>query len=275
MNRSYTLGILAVALVPLVAPGSASAEPTGTPPVIVVDQNQLQPAQPQPQPQPGYGPSYGQPDPGYGQPQPGYGQPQPTYGQPDPSYGQPQPAYGTPQPVPLSAPRPRVRVGGAVLGGATLVGGDTAGSASGVGGAAGRIGVQINPRWGIYLNEQALIGGYLQVAPTGATRTIVFASVYTSVLGSAVFGDRFELAFGPSIDAVSAISVGTFSGGVYVGAFEGRAAGLHLRAALLLGSPDPLTGGRSGFALSLEAHPTFFGGFTLTTISVGLGADWY
>lgn len=206
---------------------------------------------------------------------PSYG-PAQTYAQPTPQ--QVDPGYGyAPAPVPPPMPVyvPHVRWGFSILGGATNASGHSAGSASGFGGASGRIGVQINPRWGVYLNEEGLIGGYL-LAGYGWATTVVFATAHTSVLGSYTVGNRLELALGPSVDSLSAVSVSaTSSGTTAAGAYEGTAFGVHMRAALQLGRENPATGGRSGFVLSFDAHPSFYGGFTLTTLAFGLGADWY
>lgn len=262
-----------ICLATIVALGTSSVayagETPGAPPVIVVET----PPPPVQSPPPAYGG-----DPAYGG-GPAYGT-DPAYGQPaqavDPGYGYAQQPAPMPQ-APIAAPVyvPHLRWGVSILGGVTETSGDAAGGASGLGGASVRIGVQINPSWGVYLNETGLVGGYVLAGYSWAS-TVVFATAYTSIMGSYTVGNRLELALGPSADALSAVSVNvTSSGGTAVGAYEGTAFGLHLRAALMLGRSNVVTGGRSGFSLSFEAHPTFYGGFTLTTLSIGLGGDWY
>ncbi len=236
----------------------AGEEEPASPPVIVVDPSTNPPPAGTPPAHGGTGTYGADPNAGAAQPQ---------------SMAYAQPATFVPQLAePFSAPR--VRYGFSILGGVTAVGGDYAGSASGVGGASGRIGVQINRQWGVYLNEQAVIGGYI-LAGYDWVRTVVFASAQTSLMGSFIARDRLEIALGPSLDALAAISVDATSSATAVGAYEGTAFGLHLRAAVLLGRVDPTLPGRAGFSLSLEAHPTFFSGFTLMTLCVGLGGDWY
>lgn len=257
MKRHTPSSLLAT----VVALGAASVAHAGedetppAPPVIVVDTP---------------------PPPVESAPPPAYAEP--TYGQPvqvvEQGYVYPQ----QPAPVPaVVAPVyvPHVRWGFSILGGVTDTGGNAAGGASGFGGASVRVGVQIRPEWGVYLNEQGLIGGYV-MAGSGWASTVVFATANTSLVGSYTLANRLELALGPSLDALSAVSVSVnSSGGTAVGAYEGTAIGLHMRAALMLGRENVTTGGRSGFSLSFEAHPTFYAGFTLTTLAVGLGGEWY
>lgn len=250
-NAGNAAFIAWVAIATLASPLARAQQPA---PVIVVDPNTQQGAQP-----------YPTQDPNYAQ-QPVMMQPQP-----DPMM-QAQPVMVEPFSL------PRLRAGVTVFGGPAIPGGSGS-SAGGFGGASGRLGIQINRMWGVYYHLQASIGGYVYASDTAAIAT-VFAAAYNTVAGSVTLADRLEFAFGPSLDSFALVSASVDSGSTGGSsakalALAGTGFGLHGRISIACGRMYPELMRRSGFAISLDLHPTFFDGGVLFTAAIGLGAEWY
>jgi hypothetical protein len=138
-----------------------------------------------------------------------------------------------------------------------------------------RIGYQINHLLGIYGNISPFVWlGTSSLTVGGKTPDVgAIAGVQTAPMISVTPIDLLEIAAGPSADYLTggSTSVGT----VTASAFSSVYLGIHGRLALHFGSRNPDTGRRKGFALGVDAHPTFTPGSAVTFFTLTLGADWY
>lgn len=140
-----------------------------------------------------------------------------------------------------------------------------------------RVGYQINHLVGVYGNISPFVwlGTSSLTGPAGAKPDIgAIAGVQLSPMASITPIDLVEIAAGPSADYLTG---GSVSGplGSSVGGFSSVYFGIHGRVALHFGSRNPDTGRRKGFALGVDAHPTFTPGSAVTFFTLTLGADWY
>lgn len=176
----------------------------------------------------------------------------------------PAPAEGGMLKLPI-----RFRRGFNIGGGVTL-----GGSLSGVGGAAARFGVQITDMFSAYYQVTALVGGYGRSTSAGGVSVGIFAGAYSSFMAGTTFFDFIDVGFGPSVDVLDILSASAGPGTAGAGIGAGVFFGLDARVALAIPSHKP-DGGRSGFCITFDAHPTFVGGGTITAMTVGLGGEWY
>lgn len=163
----------------------------------------------------------------------------------------------------------RFRRGFNIGGGVTL-----GGSLSGVGGAAARFGVQITDMFSAYYQVTALVGGYGRGSASGGVSVGIFAGAYSSFMAGTTFFDFIDVGFGPSVDVLDILSASAGPGTAGAGIGAGVFFGLDTRVAFAIPSHKP-DGGRSGFCITFDAHPTFVGGGTITAMTVGLGGEWY
>lgn len=169
-------------------------------------------------------------------------------------------------------PGGRLRIGFNINGGL----GTTTGLSGPVIGGTFRVGYQINRLLGIYGNFTP----YVWVASSSLAGVSVSAAagVQNSPMISVTPIDLLEIAAGPSIDYIGSASTtvaGAPGGGGGTSAGAGAYFGIHGRLALHLGGRNPETGRRKGFAIGADAHPSFVTGGAFTTLTLGLGADWY
>ena len=141
----------------------------------------------------------------------------------------------------VDSPRLRFGIGGEL--------GGFAGAAHGaLGGIALRLGVQFNELIAIYWQSQGLLGRFLPAPGDG----LAGFSFNTAMLDFTV-GNIVQLGIGPSLDFVWGCSEehqnACSSSGAYLGG--------DARIAVVLGGAGP--GRRTGLALSLDIHPTWFG----------------
>jgi hypothetical protein len=148
--------------------------------------------------------------------------------------------------------------------GFTIGGGGIVGQSAGVvAGAQIRLGVQFNEWVGLFYQGHGLGGAFIDAENAGA----IGAALNTLMVELLIF-DTLHLGVGPSVDA-GAFGVCNESGcGGQTGAFFG----IDGRVALTLGSHG--IGSDSGFSISANVHPIFFDGFTLVTITGGIGGEW-
>jgi hypothetical protein len=161
----------------------------------------------------------------------------------------------------------RLRGGFSILGGVTY-----GGRLSGVGGASGRIGAQITPVFSAYYQATGLLGGY-GVISQELVVVGVFAAAYNTFMAGFTLFNFLDLGVGPSADVLVRVSSSAQAGAASAGIGAGTAFGLDFRAAFAFSGAS--TGRRSGFCLTLAAHPTFVVGGVLTTFTLGLGGEWY
>ena len=144
----------------------------------------------------------------------------------------------------------RVR-GGFSLGGGLVTGQNV--DVGGTGSIALRLGAQLNRYFAIQYQNAPTAFAFV---PHEQNASIVGFIDTNSVLAAFDLGDHFEVGAGPSLDFawLGGCDVST----VRCDTSRGVAGGLHGRAALLIGSRDPETGRRVGFAVGLDAHPVIF-----------------
>jgi hypothetical protein len=134
--------------------------------------------------------------------------------------------------------------------------------------AQGRLGAQINRMFAVFYQPTATLG---VTATAGSAAAVVTSQ--NAIVGNVTLADVFEVGLGPSIDYV-AMGAGSVGGAVVAGA--GVAFGADARLAWIPGGANNAESGRrSGFAITLNVHPTFAGGTTLVPVTLGLGADWF
>lgn len=143
------------------------------------------------------------------------------------------------------------------------VGGGFVGAAHGaVGGIEPRVGVQFNDVFAIYVQGQGLIGQFL---PGPGDNLAGFA--FHSLMFEITLADTFQFGAGPSLDFVwgcderyqsSCTSSGPYTGG-------------NFRFAFLV--DEHIAHRRSGFVVSFDAHPTWFGRDASIALLLGLGYE--
>jgi hypothetical protein len=103
----------------------------------------------------------------------------------------------------------------------------------------------------------------------------VFLSYYNSVLAGLTIGHWLDLAIGPSIDSIAALSAGASADGAGIEAIGGTSIGAHARIAAILGTRPTHDARRMGLSVSLDVHPTFIQDTVLMTIALGIGGEFY
>jgi hypothetical protein len=127
-------------------------------------------------------------------------------------------------------------------------------------GLSGRIGAQLSPMFGVYYQLSPallLLSGGTGVVGGGPSFN-GGATVYNTAFASVTLAKMLELAAGPSADLV-AVNTGVGTGTPTFGFGIGGKAALHL----------------GHFVIGLDVHPSFYSGTAFTTLTVGLGGDWY
>jgi hypothetical protein len=128
-----------------------------------------------------------------------------------------------------------------------------------------RLGVQLGRYFGILLQEQPNL-----FLISNSDGLVAGFGINNSLLAELTLFDHLQLAAGPSFDYLAG---GGCSDTCTAGA--GLGFGLHARAAFVFGGRDPQGGRRSGFSLSVNLHPLFFGGTAFFFTTFGIGGDWY
>jgi hypothetical protein len=143
--------------------------------------------------------------------------------------------------------------------------------ASGLNGAAIglqlRLGAQVNQWFAVYYQGHALVGGI--VGGSEATGAGVLGAGFNSLMAELTL-PLLHLGAGPSIDYVGIAGCSATSG---CSPETGAHFGIDGRAALVIGGHGP--GRHGGFAINFNVHPTFIDGSVLTTLSLGLGGEFY
>lgn len=145
------------------------------------------------------------------------------------------------------------------------VGGGFVGAAHGaLGGAAVRVGIQINDVVAVYLQGQGLIGQFL---PSPGDGLAGFA--FHTLMVDFTIADAVQIGVGPALDFVwgcdGRYQPSCSGSGPYLGG--------DVRLAFLAGSHGP--GRREGFVFSFDAHPTWFGNDAAITLLAGIGFELY
>jgi len=136
--------------------------------------------------------------------------------------------------------------------------------------AQGRLGAQINRMFSVFYQPTGTVG---VMASAGSAAAVVTAQ--NAIVGNLTLADVFEVGVGPSIDYVAAGAASVAAGGAGIAA-AGVAFGADARLAWIPGGASGAESGRrSGFAITLNVHPTFAGGMTIVPVTLGLGADWF
>jgi hypothetical protein len=168
-----------------------------------------------------------------------------------------------PPDTPRSAEPSRARIRAGVSGhlGLLVMPGDisSAASAHPAFSASGRVGVQVNHLFGVYVQET------LGLAPSTDGSAILF-STFTSIPASFTLFHRLELAFGPSMDLLVSVAEGDAASALFLG-FDGR-------VAYTFGSGVGEQGRRRGFTLSINTHPTL-ANVTFFVLTLGAGYEWF
>jgi hypothetical protein len=143
------------------------------------------------------------------------------------------------------------------------VGGGFVGAAhGGMGGAEVRVGLQLNNVFAIYVQGQGLIGQFLP-APGDGLAGFAFHSLMFEV----TVGDTFQFGAGPSLDVIW----GCDDRYQRACASNGPYAGGNFRFGILV--DEHIRHRRSGFVVSFEAHPTWFGDQASVSLLLGLGYE--
>jgi len=143
------------------------------------------------------------------------------------------------------------------------VGGGFVGAAhGGVGGIAPRVGVQFNDVFAIYVQGHGLIGQFL---PAPGDNLAGFA--FHSLMFEITLADSVQLGAGPSLDFVWGCDARYQSSC----ASNGPYAGGNFRIGFLV--DEHVAHRRSGFVVSFEAHPTWFGRDAAVALLLGLGYE--
>ena len=153
--------------------------------------------------------------------------------------------------------RPRARFG------ISGVGGGVVGTIHGaVGGLSPSVGLQVNDSFAVYVHGQFLFGQFL---PEPAEGLVGF--VFSAILFELTAADFLQIGVGPSLDFV----LGCDDRLQPVCAGSGPRFGSDARVSFLVGGSDP--DHPSNLALSLDVHPTWFGGDTAIALLAGIGYE--
>lgn len=149
--------------------------------------------------------------------------------------------------------------GGFTIGGGVGFGDNTTGAMIGAG---FRLGVQFNRWFGLYYQNSPMVS--LLASNDGGSVHAGFLDYNSGVLNLSL-AHIVEIGAGPSGDYVSIASCNLDTAGC---ASDSRFAfGVHSRFAI-----NPFAG---AFHIGVDAHPIFLPGGTLTTITAGLGGEWF